>query len=211
MARSAVTDPLRNFKFRVKIHPTGRLSSLTNNGKDFEVGFSVVSGISVQNEMIAYREGGMNTHPHKMIGQSDYGPVTFTRGVFPSQDSLYQWQTFLHTWGQGGFEEGSTVGTDNNDYRCNISVSIFDHPISAATYDDNPANGESPVASADGTALTPKMGYRLYNCWPASFALGDLNAGDSSLLIQQLVVNHEGFEILWAGDLDEGADVHDFG
>lgn len=202
MARSAVTDPLRNFKFRVKIHPEGRLSSLTDNGKDFEVGFSVVSGISVQNEMIAYREGGMNTHPHKMIGQSDYGPVTFTRGVFPNQDSLYQWQTFLHTWGQGGFEEGSVQG--QNDYRCNISVSIYDHPVSAATYDSDPSTAESV------TDLTPKMGYRLYNCWPASFAMGDLNAGDSSLLIQQLVVNHEGFEILWAGDLSDGTDVHTF-
>jgi hypothetical protein len=26
----------------------------------------------------------------------------------------------------------------------------------------------------------------------------DLNAGDSSILIQQLVVNHEGFRILWS-------------
>lgn len=200
MARQAVTDPLRNFKFRVKIHPTGRLSRLTNSGADFEVGFSVVSGISVQNEMIAYREGGMNTHPHKMIGQSDYGPVTFTRGVFPNQDSLYQWQTFLHAWGQGGVAEGSeSLTSDDNDYRCNISVAIYDHPVSAATYDDNPSNQESV------TNLTAKMGYRLYNCWPASFALGDLNAGDSSLLIQQLVVNHEGFEILWADDLTSEA------
>lgn len=202
MARSSVTDPLRNFKFRVKIHPSGRLSTLTNNGNDFEVGFSVVSGISIQNEMIAYREGGMNTHPHKMVGQSDYGPVTFTRGVFANQDGLYQWQTFLHTWGQGGFEEGSTQG--ENDYRCNISVSIFDHPVSAATYDSDPSTPESV------TGLSPKMGYRLYNCWPASYALGDLNAGDSSLLIQQLVVNHEGFEILWGSDLADGADVHSF-
>jgi len=204
MARSAVTDPLRNFKFRVKIHPTGLLSSLTDSGNDFEVGFSVVSGISVQNEMIAYREGGMNTHPHKMIGQSDYGPVTFTRGVFADQKALYQWQTFLHAWGQGGFEQGSTSDAAGNDYRCNISVSIYDHPVSSATYDDNPADFDL------GTDLTEKMGYKLYNCWPASFAMGDLNAGDSSLLIQQLVVNHEGFEILWADDLASGSDVHTF-
>jgi phage tail-like protein len=205
MARSATTDPLRNFKFRVKIHPTGRLSELTDNGKDFEVGFSVVSGISVQNEMIAYREGGMNTHPHKMIGQSDYGPVTFTRGVFGEQDAMYKWQTFLHTWGQGGFEEGSNSDSEGNDYRCNISVSIYDHPVSTAQYDDDPSDN-TPL-----TGLTAKMGYRLYNCWPASYAMGDLNAGDSSLLIQQLVVNHEGFEILWTPDLAEGSDVDVFG
>lgn len=198
MARTSVTDPLRNFKFRVTIKPESGsgLETLVGGGTSnaFQVGFSVVSGISVQNEMIAYREGGMNTHPHKMVGQSDYGPVTFTRGVFPDQDALWKWQQFLHQWSGGGLGDD---GQTNNDYRCNISVRIYDHPTSDEQYNKYPN-----VAGSENISETKvKLGYHLYNCWPSSYALGDLNAGDSSILIQQLVVHHEGFEMFWGNDV----------
>ena len=187
MARSAATDPLRNFKFRVSIEPPagGDLSGIISGISS--LGFSVVSGLTVQNEMIAYREGGMNTHPHKMVGQSDYGPVTLTKGVFAGQDQLYKWQQFLHSWTQGADGTGTVEGStrEDNDYRCDVVVAVYDHPISAGSYQDPPAN-----AIDMGPA---KIAYKLFNCWPASFSMGDLNAGDSSILIQQLVLNHEGF------------------
>lgn len=192
MARAAATDPIRNFKFQVTIQPTtgGRLDGLV--GEELpKLGFSVVSGLTVQNEMIAYREGGMNTHPHKMVGQSDYGPVTLTKGVFSNQSALYKWQTFMHSWAQGGLgEEGSTSG--NNDYRCDVVIDVFDHPVSSGPY-AQPGSGEgNPTPAGD-----KRIGYKLFNCWPASYSLGDLNAGDSSILIQQIVLNHEGFKVAW--------------
>ena len=191
MARSSATDPLRNFKFRVTINPTGAL--LGHTGATIKnLGFAVVSGLGVQNEMIAYREGGMNTHPHKMIGQSDYAPVTFSKGVFANEDDLYQWQTFLHSWSQGAAGAGgSTSGA--NDYRCDITVAVYDHPVSSGSY-ATPGN----TSVAPTPAGKAKLGYKLFNCWPASWSMTDLNAGDSSLLIQQLQVNHEGFRILWS-------------
>lgn len=194
MARAAATDPLRNFKFRVTIQPSGTLAGIMDGVAN--LGFSVVSGLTVQNEMIAYREGGMNTHPHKMVGQSDYGPVTLTKGVFTGQEQLYKWQRFLHTWTQGeaaGDVAGGSSSGDN-DYRCDVKVAVYDHPTSAGPYQHY----------ADGADLTPpgeaKMAYKLFNCWPASFSMGDLNAGDSSILIQQIVLNHEGFELDFNGD-----------
>ena len=200
MARSVVTDPLRNFKFKVQIHPIGNSSRLSGliNDKVANLGFSVVSGLTVQNEMIAYREGGMNTHPHKMIGQSDFGPVTFTKGVFADQDNLYKWQQFLHSWGQGGAGlSGST--SDANDYRCDIAVAVYDHPVSAGRYAQPGTSGQNAETTTPAGAI--KLGYKLFNCWPASFSLGDLNAGDSSILIQQMVINHEGFSILFEDDI----------
>jgi phage tail-like protein len=193
MARAAVTDPIRNFKFRVLIQPAPGTGLAGLIGDEIpELGFSVVSGLTVQNEMIAYREGGMNTHPHKMVGQSDYGPVTFTKGVFADQSALYDWQQFMHSWAQGGLNSaGSTSG--NNDYRCDISVMIYDHPVSSGSYAQPGTIGGNPTPAG-----AVKMGYKLFNCWPASFSLGDLNAGDSSILIQQMVVNHEGFAIKWS-------------
>lgn len=206
MARASITDPLRNFKFRVMIDPgssalAGAFSgsatttpgtAVTSTAR-LNMGFSAVSGLTVSNEMIAYREGGMNTHPHKMIGQSDYGPVTFSKGVFANQDQLYNWQQFLHSWSQGGTNNLGSSSADNN-YRCDIIVMVYDHPVSNSSY---ASGGTDGTAAGDLSAV--KLGYKLFNCWPASYALGDLNAGDSSLLIQQLVVNHEGFQILWSG------------
>lgn len=202
MARASKTDPLRNFKFQVQIEPgSAGLKAVTQNiGK---LGFSVVSGISVQNELIAYREGGMNTHPHKMVGQSDFAPVTFSKGVFADEDQLYKWQQFLHSWtqGNGGSTGGSTPTA--NDYRADIMVTVFDHPVSTGAY---------ATPGQTNTAPTPagraKFGYKLFNCWPGSFALTDLNAGDSSIMIQQLVINHEGFAIVFANDAGGAANIN---
>jgi len=196
MARSAITDPIRNFKFQVQITPPDSLEQQMQGIGNF--GFSVVSGLTVQNEMIAYREGGMNTHPHKMVGQSDYGPVTFTKGVFYDQQQLYNWQRFLHTWTQGAADStGSNPSTPplggENDYRCNVLVKVFDHPVSVGPYQHG-KDASPPILDN-----SVKLSYKLFNCWPASFSLGDLNAGDSSIMIQQMVLNHEGFEISFTG------------
>lgn len=206
MARSVVSDPIRNFKFKVQIQPRGGSPLGGDNlmgSEGINLGFSVVSGLTVQNEMIAYREGGMNTHPHKMIGQSDYGPVTFTKGVFADQPQLYRWQEFLHSWSQGGTSDrgstsGSTGTAQNNDYRCDIVVVVYDHPVSSGTY----AQPNGSTAETTTPAGDIKLGYKLFDCWPASYSLGDLNAGDSSILIQQMVINHEGFQILWGDEAE---------
>jgi phage tail-like protein len=194
MARPASTDPLRNFKFQATIYPTGAGLQAHVGNEIGNLGFTVVSGLTVQHEMIAYREGGMNTHPHKMIGQSDFGPVTFSKGVFGHEKSLWAWHTFLHSWSQGGQDGGST--SLDNDYRADIIVKVYDHPVSSGSYAD---------AGSTSTASTPagivKFAYKLYNCWPASYSLTDLNAGDSSIMIQQMVINHEGFDLAFSNGL----------
>jgi phage tail-like protein len=191
MARSNKTDPVRNFKFQVQINPQGsELRGLVGTPLS-QMGFAVVSGLAVQNEMIAYREGGMNTHPHKMVGQSDFAPVTFSKGVFSNESSLYQWHRFLHSWSQGGLARGGSE-SGKNDYRCDILVTVHDHPVSSGTY---AVPNTSPAVDI-GNA---KIGYKLFNCWPGSFAITDLNAGDSSIMIQQMVINHEGFHLEFFG------------
>jgi phage tail-like protein len=37
----------------------------------------------------------------------------------------------------------------------------------------------------------------LFNAWPGSFSISDLNAGDNGILIQQLQLHHEGFTMDW--------------
>ena len=189
------TDPLRDFKFRVQIVPPGGTGAtagtlgnlLTGIGS---LGFAVVSGIAVQNELVPYREGGMNTHPHKMIGMSDFTPVTFSRGVFSNQAQMWKWQTFMHSWMQGGGVGGGSAG-QASDYRCDITVSVMDHPYTAANgYQTDPANPD-PSKELNNARLK----FTLYNCWPGGYALSDLNAGASSIMVQQMTVHHEGFEL----------------
>ena len=199
------TDPLRNFKFRVQIVPQAD-SGLVSLAADIgNLGFAQMSGIAVTNEVIPYREGGMNTHPHKMVGQSDFAPVSLARGVFPDSGgkSLSKWQEFMHTWqgGQTGGADPSERGgnTSNSEYRCTINVWVYDHPVTSGTYQYN----TDPSAGVSGVDLPPKLGITLYNAWPGSFSISDLNAGDNGILIQQLQLHHEGFSMLWGSDIPE--------
>lgn len=211
-AQTLRTDPLRNFKFRVKIWPQDQELNLLADGLD-NLGFAQMSGIAVTNEVIPYREGGMNTHPHKMVGQSDFAPVSLARGVFANQDQLYLWQQFLHTW-QGGFSGGSKGGgngdlggTDASDYRCTVSVVVYDHPVTSSGTTTNPYQYDVDPSAATSPKMPKRLRINLYNAWPGSFSVSDLNAGDNGILIQQLQLHHEGFEMFWGSDIADNAEV----
>ncbi len=190
------TDPLRNFKFSVQLIPKAGGEGDTNlfgapSGGSLTIGFAAVSGIVVQNQVIPYREGGMNTHNHLMVGQSDFPPVTFSRGVFANQPQLWRWQQFMHRWNQG-FDQPNVGSTSVTDYRCDILVKVHDHPITVdgTQYVNDASRSNPPSAPA-------KLAYRLFNCWPGGYAMGDLSAGESSIIVQQLTVHHEGFVVAW--------------
>lgn len=55
------TDPLRNFKFQVKIHLAG--STLDSSKRSNQLGFMSVSGLSITTDVVVYRQGGMNAQP----------------------------------------------------------------------------------------------------------------------------------------------------
>ena len=199
------TDPLRNFKFRVQIVPQtdSGLNKPHMAGGIGNLGFAQMSGIAVTNEVIPYREGGMNTHPHKMVGQSDFAPVSLARGVFPDSGgkALSKWQEFMHTW-QGGQADGSDPAerggnVANSEYRCTVNVWVYDHPVTSGTYQYN----TDPSSGTAGVNLPPKLSITLYNAWPGSFSISDLNAGDNGILIQQLQLHHEGFSMAWGDDI----------
>ena len=192
------TDPLRNFKFRVQIQPIAGDGPLATMAEKLpNMGFAQMSGIAVTNEVIPYREGGMNTHPHKMVGQSDFAPVSLARGVFASAsgESLYNWQQFLHAW-QGGVPNGSTGGGDSgreSDYRCEVTISVYDHPVTATGFN----YATDPDVNVTDSPIPTRLQVKLYNAWPGSYSISDLNAGDNGILIQQMQLHHEGFKMDW--------------
>ena len=203
MAKTQRTDPLRNFKFTVQFIPldTALTNLLVGVG---DLGFAQMGGLSVQNELIAYREGGMNTHPHKMVGQSDFPAVSFARGAFATQDQLWNWQKFMHSWingGVNGFAGGANGAEDGANYRCNVLVKVYDHPY---TMPDAKYAYDSGLS--ENSNLKPgnvKLAFKLFNAWPGAYGLSDLNAGDNGIMIQQLNIHHEGFHVAWtASDIE---------
>ena len=78
------TDPMRNFKFKVQIagFPGGAM------------GFSKVSGLNQEVEVIEYREGGDVTTNRKFPGQTSFGNVTLERGITADSD-LVKWMTSI--------------------------------------------------------------------------------------------------------------------
>jgi phage tail-like protein len=163
------TDPFRNFKFRVVVkHP--HINGFAS------MGFMAVSGLSITTEVIPYREGGMNTTTQKMPGQSDFSPLTLSRGLATGQGEMWRWmkQLFVVMGGQGAGGSGMPYGTD---FRNDVEVKVLDHPTSGR-----------PEARV-------KAWFRVYNAWPTSVSFSDLDAGANAIIVNQMTLAHEGFDM----------------
>ncbi|MFE2101081.1 phage tail protein [Streptomyces sp. NPDC059468] len=164
------TDPLRNFKFQVQIqHPT-----LKNFAR---MGFMSVSGLNVTTEVIPYREGGMNTTTQKMPGQSDFAPITLSKGLAVGDTQMMDWMKQLFT-----VMQGQGYGKAGDNFRVNVDVYVLDHPVTS---------GNTPA----------KAGFRIYNAWPTAVAFSDLDAGANAIVVQQMTLAHEGFDFKLATDV----------
>ncbi len=71
--------PLPNFHFQVEWGGT-------------RIGFTEVSGLSIENDVIEYREGNSPEYSKiKMPGMQKFGNITLRRGTFRSDNEFYQW------------------------------------------------------------------------------------------------------------------------
>ena len=186
------TDPIRNFRFLVTFKPlvTNDASWLPKGPQKVTVGFTSVSGLSVTTDSIPYREGGYNTTVHQIPGQSSFSPLTLQRGVVLGTKQHWDWMRQLFATIQGG--SGNASQTTN--FRCDIEIAVLSHPI-AGSGGGNTSNYDDHVA----------MRFQVYNAWPTSVAYSDLNAGDNAILVEQISLVHEGFDVNWAPDLKTSA------
>jgi len=168
------SDPLRSFKFRVTF---GNASTYGLGG----MGFMSVSGLgNINIDVIPYREGGYNTTPHKLPGQADFPPVTFSRGLCVGDNGFMKWMTDLFDYVNG---EGTTVGDSTNDFRGTIQVDVLSHPVK-------------------GGVGVPMASFILYNAWPSAISFTDLDAGAQSVVVQSMTIVHEGFRFQVADNLN---------
>lgn len=176
-----MSDPARNFKFQVQFHHNDKTIS-DNIGL---MGFMSVSGLAVSTEAIPYREGGMNTTPHKSPGQSDYAPVTLVNGVFGNKFGFWYWQKMMNFY-QAGAGLLDNAGSIAGNFRSDVEITVFRHPVT-----------NDPLVGANLGNSGQELRYMLYNAWPTGYALSDLNAGDNSVLVQQVTLVYEGFDMKW--------------
>lgn len=162
------TDPLRNFKFRVSI--------LNPKYPGFvKMGFMSVDGLSITTEVIPYREGGMNTTTQKMPGQSDFSPLTLSTGVIVGRGHMWEWMKQLFSVIQGA---GNGAPAEN--FRHSVDIKVLDHPTTKVT--------NVPV----------KAWFRVFNTWPTSISISNLDAGANAIVVQQMTLAHEGFDLVLA-------------
>jgi phage tail-like protein len=167
------TDPLRNFKFQVNIH-NSTIPGFIN------IGFMSVSGLNITTEVIPYRQGGHNTTTQKMPGQSDFAPITLSKGLAVGDYHMMAWMNQLFT-----VMQGTGSGRAGQDFRSTVNINVIDHPVTTAT---------APIKAA----------FKVYNAWPTAVAFSDLDAGANAIVIQQMTLAHEGFEFKVANKI--GAD-----
>ena len=181
------SDPVRNFKFQCDIiHSDPAVTAAIA-----KMGFTSVGGLSMSTEMVPYREGGWNTNPHKLPGMTDFSPLSMQAGVFFTKPGMWNLakQMFAVQWGNGSIGMGE-------EFRFDMIIRIMDHPVTRGA-----ASGVQ--GKPDGTVLC----YQVWNAWVGSVAFGDLNAMDNQVLIHNMTVHHEGFDVFW-GNQDALALTH---
>jgi phage tail-like protein len=198
------TDPIRNFRFLVTFIPQGNTTAnpvananpnksvdpWADNLQKVPFGFTSVSGMAVSTDSIPYREGGYNTTVHQIPGQTSFAPITLQRGVILGTDQNWQWMRELFLTVQGTIKRSAA---DN--FRCDLKIDVLSHPL-ASTFTGDTASG---TALSDHVSMT----FNVYNAWITSLAYSDLNAGDNAILVEQMTLVHEGFDVVWGSDLSD--------
>lgn len=194
------SDPVRNFRFLATFTPLGAAGTgkWNPNAEGLRVGFTSISGLNIATESIPYREGQYNTTVHQIPGQTTFSPITFQRGVVLGTRQHWDWMRMLFRVN----DPQSVQLAPNNSFRADIEVQVLVHPVAYST-DTGFGSGVGNGLTTAGNDLTA-MRFKIYNAWPTSVAYSDLNAGDNALLVEQLTVVHEGFDLNWASVNDGG-------
>lgn len=106
MAKAKGDYPLPKFHFMVEW------------GKDFRIGFTEVSGLDFETEVIEYREGNSKKYNKlKQPGLTKFSNVTMKRGTFEGDFDYYElWKkTYM-------FQEGNSTGSK---YRRTVTIKLL--------------------------------------------------------------------------------------
>lgn len=130
----------------------------------YVAGINKVSALKRTTEVIEHREGGDPSRSRKSPGRTSYAPIILERGVTHDLE-FEKWANQVSDLGSGGAE---------------MSLRNFRKDLLLELYNE-----------AGQLAIV----YRIYRCWVSEYqALPDLNANVSSVLIEYIKLENEGWE-----------------
>ena len=128
-------------------------------------GVDSVSGLTRTTDVVAHREGGSPSQENLSPGLTRYAPIVLSRGR--TQDTAFE------AWANQVWSLGSSLGNEVSlaNFRKDITVDLL--------------NEAGQVA----------LSWNVFRCWPSEYvALGALDARESSVAIESLTLQNEGWE-----------------
>jgi phage tail-like protein len=128
------------------------------------IGFTEVSGLEFETEVIEYREGSSPLyHKTKQPGLTKYSDITLKQGTFLGDFEMYTlWKNTIM------FQEGKAK------FRRDITIRLLDEE-------------HKPIIT-----------WTVKNAWPRKVAYADLKADANEIIIETMVLVHEGLSIIEA-------------
>jgi phage tail-like protein len=152
--RTDQEDPLKAFRYHIEIENFARF------------GFSKVSGLNGKTDVVKYREGGQNSTPQKSPGLTEFGDLTFERGVILAAGAG---DRDIMNWYNQVFDVSAKTAASTGKFRRDIDIVLF--------------NKEGDEAGR----------WRVLECWPSEHSpTGDLDAMSSNNVIEKMTITHEG-------------------
>jgi len=148
----ATTRPVSGYKFKVSV--PGKLPGVA--------GFSRVSGLESETEVVEYREGTDSLTNRKFRGLVTFPAVVLEKGVTSDSKALSNWYKDVSDATQ------LFKGKSHPGHRSDANIQLLDR--------------EDQVATT----------YKLKNAWPMKLQYDDLDAGSSDILVHRLELAHEG-------------------
>ena len=161
--RGLALDPLRNFKFRVSV-----------GFSDQVAGFSRVSGLKEQTEVVEYREGTDPARMRKMPGQTSWDNVVLERGLTNSMD-LVNWRRDVS---MAADEAGKNLANEAGaalDFREEVTIELAEYHARVTWI------------------------WTLVEAWPASLEIGEFAHDGNDVVLETLELAHEGIRVQQVG------------
>lgn len=135
--------------------------------------------VSAESHLFISHDFVPSHNTQKMPGQSNFPPLTLSRGMMVGFGDQYEWYKSIFSVVSG---RGPAVGGAPTDFRADLDIYVLAHPWTRST------------------SVPVKAKYHVYNAWPQSLAYSDLDAGGNGLIMEQMVLQHEGFGLVYAAD-----------
>ncbi len=132
-------------------------------------GLTKCSALTVNVESKEFRSGEMDSFKQKLPGMVSFEAITLEQGV-TSDKTFEKWATAMANYlGNKGSDSQKTP----DDFRKEIDIEVYN------------LNNERVKA------------YRIYQCWVSKYtAIPDLDANSADVMIQTLVLENEGIQVM---------------